>query len=81
MKIQDYSSKGLPLNQRDFNDEMRRAWNNALLEIKKVTTSSPNWTESVDGIMVLSQYGASWRLYISDTAATNKWVYCALTEL
>ena len=81
MKIQDYDFKGLPVNQIDFNDEVRRILNNALIEIKKISTSSPNWTENVDGIIVYSRYGGSPRFYISDTEASNGWAYVDLTDL
>lgn len=64
-----------------MNDEVIRAWNNGLYEIKYISTSEPTWTEDVSGIMVLSRYGGTVTLFISDTAAPNGWVYGVLAEL
>jgi hypothetical protein len=64
-----------------MNDQVLRAWNNGLYEVKTISLSEPNWTESIDGILVLSHYGASGRLYISDINTANGWWYVNLTEL
>ena len=80
-RLEDYDFKKESLNQREFNDDVRRLWNNSLYEIKVISTSQPTWTENVSGILVLSVYGGSRTLFISDTTATNGWVYGTLTEL
>lgn len=68
-------------DQLEFNDDIRRVWNEGLYEIRKISTSSPSWTETVDGVPVFSVFGGTKRLYISDTSATNGWVYFTGTDL
>ena len=69
------------VNMQDTVEDVRNILNLGNYEIKKIALASPNWTESVDGILVLSVYGAQYRLYISDTAATNGWRYVTLLTL
>lgn len=82
-KIQDYDFRTEGINQRDFNDDVRRLWNNSLYEIKVVSTAQPNWTEDVSGVLVLSTYGGAgaMRLYVSNTKAANGWSYAILSDL
>jgi len=80
-KVQDYDLSKQDVNVQDTHDEIRNILNLGNYEIKKITSASPGWTESVDGIPVLSIYGASRTLFISDTGATNGWSYVTLTEL
>jgi len=69
------------VNMQDTVEDIRNILNLGNYEVKKIALAEPNWTESVDGILVLSIYGAQYRLYISDTSATNGWRYCDLTAL
>ena len=79
-KLSAYDFKKESINQRDFNDDLTRLWNNSLYELKIISTSQPNWTEDISGIPVLSTYGTA-RLYISNIDAANKWSYVDLTDL
>ena len=81
MRLSDWSSKNIPLNQRDHNEEVRRILNNGLYEVKVIATESPGWVETVSGIPVYSTYGAGGRLYISDMTVDNKWTYVATQAL
>ncbi len=81
MKISDYDLSKQDVNVQDTHDDIRHILNLGNYEMKIITTSQPNWTESVDGIPVLGKYGASRTLYISDTSSTNGWVYVTLTAL
>ena len=80
MKLADYEFKVESLNQRDFNDDTRRLLNNSLYEIKVISTASPNWTEDVSGILVLSIYGTP-TLFVSNIDSPNGWSYGTLTNL
>lgn len=80
-KIQDYDLSKQDINVQDTHEEIRNILNNGQYEMKKITSSYPNWSEGKDGVMVLSVFSASRRLYISDMSATSKWSYVALTEL
>lgn len=80
-KVQDYDMSKQDVNMQDTVEDIRTILNLGGYEIKKIALASPNWTESVDGIMILSIYGAQYRLYISDTSATNGWRYIDLLSL
>jgi len=69
------------VNMQDTVDDIRTILNLGNYEVKKIALASPNWTENVDGILVLSIYGAQYRLYISDTSATNGWRYIDMSTL
>jgi len=81
LKIQDYDMSKQDVNMQDTIEDVRSILNLGNYEIKKIALANPNWSESVDGILVLSVYGAQYRLYISDTSATNGWRYVDLTSL
>jgi hypothetical protein len=83
LKLADYDFKVESLNQREFNEDLRRLWNNSLYEVKVISTASPSWTEDVDGILVLSTYGgvSAQRLYVSNLKSANGWSYVVLTDL
>ena len=80
-KVSDYDMSKQDVNMQDTIEDVRSILNLGNYEVKKIALAYPNWTESVDGILVLSVYGAQYRLYISDTSATNGWRYCDLTAL
>ena len=81
MKVADYDMAKQDVNMQDTIEDVRSILNLGNYEIKKIALANPNWSESVDGILVLSVYGAQYRLYISDTSATNGWRYVALSTL
>jgi len=81
VKINDYDLSKQDINVQDTHDEIKTILNLGRYEVKKVTSSSPTWVESVDGILVLSIYGATATLYISNMTASNKWSYVTLTDL
>lgn len=81
MKMQDYELSRQDINVQDSFDDIKSILNNGSYELKITAASSPGWTESVNGVMVLSIYGASTRLYISNNNTANGWVYVALTDL
>ena len=80
-KVSDYDISKQDINVQDTFEDVRTILNLSRYEIKKITSSYPNWTEAVDGILVLCVFGASRVLFVSDMGATNKWSYVALTEL
>lgn len=80
-KIQDYDISRQDINVQDTMEDIKTILNRGRYEITVITSSSPSWTESVNGIMVLSIYGATTRLYISNMSATNKWTYFSGTDL
>jgi len=80
-KIQDYDLSKEDTNVQDTHEEIRTILNTGQYEMKKITSSYPNWSEGKDGVMVLSVFSASRTLFISDMSATNKWSYVSLTEL
>lgn len=80
-KLPDYDFKKESLNQREFNDDVRRLWNNSLYEMRIISTAEPNWIESESGVLVYSTYGANGVLFISDMTITSKWAYVTLTAL
>ena len=69
------------MNVQDTHDDIKTILNLGNYEIKITSQSYPNWTETVDGILVLSRFGASKTLFISDTSAANGWTYVTLTDL
>lgn len=81
MRLQDYDISKENVNIQDTIEDVRNILNRGNYEIKYTTQSSPNWTESVNGILVLSVFGASARLYVSNNSAANGWSYAALTDL
>lgn len=81
MKLQDYDISKENVNIQDTIEDVRNILNRGNYEIKFTSQASPNWTENINGILVLSVYGASVRLYISNTSATNGWSYANLTDL
>ena len=81
MKISDYDISKENVNMQDTIEDIRNVLNRGSYEIKVTTQSYPNWTEATDGIMVLSIFGASTTLFISNTNVTSKWTYVSLTNL
>ena len=81
MKVADYDMAKQDVNMQDTIEDVRTILNLGNYEVKKIALANPNWSESVDGILVLSIYGAQYILYISDTSATNGWRYVALSTL
>ena len=80
-KIQDYDMSKQDVNMQDTIEEVRSVINLGNYEVKKIALANPTWTESVDGILILSVYGAQYRLYISDNSAANGWRYVTLSTL
>ena len=81
MKVQNYDTSRENINVQDMFEDIKNILNLGRYEFTKITSSEPSWTEGVDGIAVLSVFGATRRLYISDMSAAKKWVYVTLTEL
>lgn len=81
MKINDYDLSRQDINVQDTHDDIKTILNRGQYEIKKISSSYPTWTEPKDGILVLSVFSASRTLFISDTSASNGWVWVTLTEL
>ena len=52
------------VNMQDTIEDIRTILNLGNYEVKKIALANPNWSESVDGILVLSVYGAQYRLYL-----------------
>lgn len=75
MKFLDYDFKRESLNQREFNDDIRRLWNNGKYSIPVISTSAPTWVADEDGEMVLSVYGGSRRLYVADSTHADGWIF------
>ena len=80
-KISDYDLSKQDVNVQDTHDDIKTILNLGNYEIKVTSQSYPNWTEKVNGILVLSIFGASKILFISETSAPNGWVYATLTDL
>jgi len=78
-KLSDYSFKQESKNQREFNQDVRDAWNESRYEIKVISDITPGWTETVNGIPVYST--SSKNLFISDITTTNKWVAVTMTAI
>ncbi len=81
MKVSDYDISRENVNIQDTVEDVKTILNRGNYEVKITTQASPGWTESVNGILVLSIFGATATLWISNTSAANKWSGVILTDL
>jgi hypothetical protein len=80
MKIQDVDTTKESVQVQEFVDNVRSLLNNGGFEIEQTSATSPSaaGTAPNETKIVLSLYGAQYRLYIS---YLGDWYYTALTKL
>jgi hypothetical protein len=81
VKVQDYELSKQDINVQDCLDDVKNILNKGAYEVKIITSSSPSWQESVNGVLVIAIFGASTRLYVSNTNSPNGWAYGDLFDL
>jgi hypothetical protein len=72
----DLTKESIPI--QEFTDDVRRIINNGLYEIQVTASSSPDFTAPNEPTIVLSIFGAQYRLYVS---YLGTWYYATLTSL
>jgi hypothetical protein len=63
---------------QEFSDEVRKILNNGLYEIQVTTSGQPDYDAPSEPTIVLSLFGAQYRVYIG---YNGSWYYTALTKL
>jgi hypothetical protein len=77
-KIQDFDLTKERLELQEFAEEVRILINNGNIEFEVTAASSPAFDAPQETKMVLSIFGAQFRLYIS---YLGDWYYSTLTKL
>ena len=66
------------LQVQEFSDEVRRVLNNGLYEIQVTTASQPAFDAPSEPTIVLSLFGAQYRIYFG---YLGSWYHATLTKL
>ena len=77
-RISDNDLTKESIQMQEFSDEVRKVLNNGLYEIQVTSASSPDYDAPNEPQIVLSLFGAQYRVYIS---YLGEWYYAALTKL
>jgi len=77
-RLPDYDLTKDSIQVQEFSDDVRRIINNGLYEVQVTATSSPNFDAPNEPVIVLSIFGAQYRLYVS---YLGQWYYVNLTAL
>jgi len=77
-KISDNDLTKESLQVQEFSDEVRKVLNNGLYEIQVTTSTSPDYDAPPETTLVLSLFGAQYRIYVS---YNSQWYYATLTAL
>ena len=77
-KIQDFDLSKERLDLQDFADEVRSIINNGNIEIDVTASTSPAFDAPQETKIVLSIFGAQYRLYIS---YLGDWYYTTFAKL
>lgn len=77
-KVSDNDLTKESLQIQEFSDEVRKVINNGLYEIQVTTSSEPDYDAPVEPTLVLSLFGAQYRIYFG---YNSSWYYVALTKL
>lgn len=75
-RISDHDMTRESLQVQEFTDEVKRIVNNGLYEIQVTASSAPDYDAPAEPTMVLSIFGAQFRLYVG---YNNQWYYTTLT--
>jgi hypothetical protein len=83
MKIQDnYDFSAYDVNIQQFAENVMHILNFGLYDVKYAEGSIPTWSPGVnEHPVLLMKFGASARIYVGDSNATNGWWYADLIEL
>jgi hypothetical protein len=76
--IQEFDLTRESSELQDFAEEVRRLINNGNVEVEVTTAASPAFAAPQETKIVLSIFGATFRLYIS---YLGDWYYTGLTKL
>lgn len=77
-KIQEYDLTGERFEMQEVIEEIRSVINNGNFEIEVTTAASPAYTAPNETRLVLSIFGATYRLYIS---YLGDWYYTTFAKL
>jgi len=77
-KVQDFDLSKERLDLQDFSDEVRSIINNGNIEFDVTAAASPAFDAPQETKVVLSIFGAQYRLYIS---YLGDWYHTTLTKL
>lgn len=77
-RVADHDLTRESLQVQEYADEVRRILNNGLYEIQVTASSSPDYAAPAEPTIVLSIFGAQYRLYVS---YQNEWYYVTLNKL
>jgi len=77
-KIQDHDLTKESIEIQEFTDEVRSVINNGNFEIEVTSASSPAYAAPDETKLVLSLFGAQYRLYIS---YLGDWYYTTFAKL
>jgi len=75
-KLSDYDLTKESIQVQEFSDDVRRIVNNGLFEIQVTASSAPTYAAPDEPQLVLSIFGAQYRLYVS---YLGTWYYVTLT--
>ena len=76
--IQDFDLTKERIQLQEFADEVRNVVNNGNLEVEVTLAASPAFAAPQETKLVLSIFGATFRLYIS---YLGNWYYTGMTQL
>jgi len=77
-RISDNDLTKESLQVQEFSDEVRRIINNGLYEIQVTVDGQPNYDAPNEPTIVLSIFGAQYRIYFG---YQGSWYYASLTKL
>lgn len=77
-RVSDHDVTKESLQLQEFVDEVRRIINNGLYEIQVTASGSPDYDAPAEPTIVLSLFGAQYRVYFG---YNGSWYYTTLTKL
>lgn len=78
MKVQDVDTSKESVQMQEFAENVRTLLNNGGMEIEVTFAAAPSTTAPQETKLVLSIYGATYRLYIS---YLGDWYYTGMSKL
>ena len=77
-RVADHDTTKESLQMQEFASDVRRILNNGLYEIQVTTSATPDYDAPVEPTIVLSLFGAQFRIYVG---YNSQWYYATLTSL
>lgn len=77
-KIQDHDFSKESIQVQEFLEDVRTILNSGTMEIEYTSSSAPDYDAPAETRMVVSTFGAQYRLYVS---ANSSWYYVTMTKV